>query len=174
MVMQCQTIHVLVKGKINYTIFHYRLNVPTINHSYFHKAIYPFHIGHILLVDNYLILSLKSTRELSNCRPIKYVHRNTANMYWFSIQISPPEDTHSRISVQTIQLVQRCKRHCLAKKWNISIANFRQYLNLKVDVIGQVGPVYLDSQPILCYYCVCYILLSFLYDIQVCWIWLNF
>ena len=29
--------------------------------------------GHILLVDNYLILSLKSTRELSNYRPIKYV-----------------------------------------------------------------------------------------------------
>ena len=29
--------------------------------------------GHSLLVDNYLILSLKSTSELSNCRPIKYV-----------------------------------------------------------------------------------------------------
>ena len=27
------------------------------------------HFGHILFVDNYLTLSLKSTRELSNCRP---------------------------------------------------------------------------------------------------------
>ena len=26
-------------------------------------------IGHLLLVESYLILSLKSTRELSNCRP---------------------------------------------------------------------------------------------------------
>ena len=32
-------------------------------------------IWHILLVDNYLILSLKSTRELSKCRPKKIVHR---------------------------------------------------------------------------------------------------
>ena len=29
--------------------------------------------GHILLVDNYFILSLKSTRELSNCRPLEFV-----------------------------------------------------------------------------------------------------
>ena len=35
--------------------------------------------GHILLVDNYLILSLKSTRELSNCRPLEFVP-NEANI----------------------------------------------------------------------------------------------
>ena len=31
-------------------------------------------MGHILLVNNYLILALISMREWSNCRPIKYVH----------------------------------------------------------------------------------------------------
>ena len=41
--------------------------------------LYPYTIvrstvmGHILLVDNYLILPLKSTRELSNCRPLEFV-----------------------------------------------------------------------------------------------------
>ena len=34
----------------------------------------PAGIGHILLVKNYLILSLTSMKELSNFRPIKYVH----------------------------------------------------------------------------------------------------
>ena len=29
--------------------------------------------GHILLVDNHLMVSLKSTRELSNCRPLEFV-----------------------------------------------------------------------------------------------------
>ena len=33
--------------------------------------------GHILLVDNYLILSLKSTLELGNFRPVKYVLSKT-------------------------------------------------------------------------------------------------
>ena len=30
-------------------------------------------VGQIQVVDNYLILSLISMRELSNCQPIKYV-----------------------------------------------------------------------------------------------------
>ena len=31
--------------------------------------------GHIFVIDNYLILTLISIGELSNCRPKEYVHR---------------------------------------------------------------------------------------------------
>ena len=40
-------------------------------------------VGHVLLVKNYLILSLKSTRELRCCRPKKYVHMTGTSADWF-------------------------------------------------------------------------------------------
>ena len=41
-------------------------------------------IGHILLVNNYLNHSLKSTRELSNCRPLEFILILSPDVYMYT------------------------------------------------------------------------------------------